>query len=318
MDLTLHLIINNQAGSGNGKKVAHTITTALTDKKYSFQTYPTMHQGHAVSLAQDLATTTLRPWTPEFSQESFPLLVVIGGDGTLHEVVNALADFDQIPLGYLPGGSGNDFARGIGLSRDPLQALEHLLNLTEPQSYHLLAYQEALTHTSGLVTNNIGLGIDAAIVASANTSQSKQTLNKFNIGFLTYFFTALNILFKQPGFPLTLQLNGMSHTFNNAFLCTITNHPYFGGGVSIVPTANIKQANMDVIIVERINLWKIFYLISLILRKKHLGTKHVHHFTTNELTISSPSKQAIHTDGEVITPQAAEFSVHSTSRLFWL
>ena len=62
-------------------------------------------------------------------------------------------------------------------------------------------------------------------------------------------------------------MNGKQYTFNRAFLCTVTNHPYFGGGVSIMPTANPRKAVVDLVVVERINIFKILWLIFLLLRQ---------------------------------------------------
>lgn len=61
-------------------------------------------------------------------------LITVGGDGTLNEVINGISDFSRIVLGILPIGSGNDFARGMGISRDTLANLEQILDLIESDS----------------------------------------------------------------------------------------------------------------------------------------------------------------------------------------
>ena len=69
-------------------------------------------------LTKELAETTLLPWSEDLDVSTFPILVVLGGDGTLHNVINSLLPYDStIPLSYIPCGSGNDFARGVGLSK---------------------------------------------------------------------------------------------------------------------------------------------------------------------------------------------------------
>ena len=64
-------------------------------------------------MTKELAETTLLPWSEDLDVSTFPILVVLGGDGTLHNVINSLLPYDSaIPLSYIPCGSGNDFARG--------------------------------------------------------------------------------------------------------------------------------------------------------------------------------------------------------------
>lgn len=90
----------------------------------------------------------------------------------------------------------------------------------------------------------------------------KKALNKFKLGSLSYISSIIHVFFKQKGFPILVEMNGKQYTFNRAFLCTVTNHPYFGGGVSIMPTANPRKAVVDLVVVERINILKFCGLFS--------------------------------------------------------
>ena len=318
-DFIYHLIINRNAGSGNGAQAAQAVINDLKKRQLPFETYATDYQGHAFELTNHLLATTLKPWKAEDDLDlPFPLLVVLGGDGTLHEVINALGDFPDIPVAYLPAGSGNDFARGVAIPLLPLKALEQLLAIKEPQLVNLISYHELIQDEKGLATNNIGIGVDAAIVAKSNSSKAKATLNKFKLGSLTYLFSAISVLFKQSGFPVLIEANGQEHPFKKTFLCTTTNHPYFGGGVAIAPTADIKRPELELILVERINLFKIFHLITQLLQKKHLGSKHVHHFKSKQLRIISTTSQFGQADGEELGLRPFDMQFSTTSHLFWL
>ncbi|MBP1039851.1 diacylglycerol kinase family lipid kinase [Vagococcus sp. BWB3-3] len=318
MQLELHLIINRHAASGNAAKSADLVLSALDNKQISYKDYSTDYPGHAIDITRELLKTTLTPWPDKKANSRFPLLVILGGDGTLHEVVNALDQHFHIPIAYIPCGSGNDFARGVSLSRDPLMALEHLLEITEPQPYHVLHYLENIQEEEGYATNNIGIGIDAAIVARSNVSASKQTFNKFKLGSLSYLYTAIQVLTKQKGFPLMVEVNGKSVGFDNAFLCTTTNHPYFGGGIAIVPEADVKSKAIDLVVVERIHLLKLFRLIGQLLKRKHMSSPYVHHFKSQNIRIVSTTSQFGQADGEELDSRPFDIQFTTVERLFWL
>ena len=83
-----------------------------------------MITGHATDLARKISSLP----------EDRIYLITVGGDGTLNEVINGITDFSRIVLGILPIGSGNDFARGMGISKDTLSNLEQMLDLIESAS----------------------------------------------------------------------------------------------------------------------------------------------------------------------------------------
>ncbi|MEI5995172.1 diacylglycerol/lipid kinase family protein [Candidatus Enterococcus mansonii] len=313
-----YLVINGNAGGGTGRKTAVKIIKQLQTANIDYTTFYTDHAGHEIEIAQNLAENTLIPWSEELDTDLFPLLVVLGGDGTLHSILNALQAFDpKIPIGYIPCGSGNDFARGVGIARQAENAFLQLLKADAPQEIQVITYDESIQDESGLAVNNIGIGLDGAIVQAANTSTSKHALNKFNMGSLSYIFSILKVLFTQKGFPILVEMNGKNLEFDRAFLCTITNHPYFGGGVSIAPIANPRKPVMDFVLVERINIFKILWLIILLIQKKQMDSKYFHHYQSSKFRIVSTLPQYVHADGEILGKRSTDISFGTEVRLFW-
>ena len=110
-------IVNPNAKTGLGYQVWSSLEAILKEKSVNYQVFFTKYQKHATRLAQKL------------TQESgAKTLIVLGGDGTINEVINGIEDLTDTVLGYIPIGSSNDFARGMGLSTDPIQALKHILS----------------------------------------------------------------------------------------------------------------------------------------------------------------------------------------------
>ncbi|MGM0123306.1 hypothetical protein IGI37_000672 [Enterococcus sp. AZ194] len=322
MQFHYHFLINPTAGSGSAEKIVKRIIELTSQRGFPYTTYFTEYAGHEQRIAEQLAQNTLIPWKSEHLADldetsSYPLLVVIGGDGTLHQVVNAFYRLNvEIPVAYIPAGSGNDFARGIGLPKEAEKAFWQIVKTPFPREVSMITYDEKIQDEQGVVINNVGIGLDAAIVHATNDSATKKRLNKYNLGSLAYIVSIIKVLFTQKGFPIMVEINGQQMNFAKAFLCTTTNHPYFGGGVAIAPTANAEKNQLDFVLVERINIFKIFWLILLLLRKKHMESKHFHHFTGNKLRIVSTMPEYGQADGEVMGSRS--FDIHFALKKQWI
>lgn len=316
------LLINQVSGNGNGQKVGTIIQNLLEEQKMSYESYYTEYAGHEANLTKELVATKLVGWNTkikaDYADKPYPLLVVIGGDGTLHQVLNQLYRMDKkIPVSYIPGGSGNDFARGIKLPRDPQKAFWAIQRAKEPKIVNTLTYEEKIQNETGLAINNIGIGLDAAIVAATNDSKTKKTLNKYNLGSFAYMASIVKVLFTQKGFPILLEVNGEQRSFKKAFLCTTTNHPYFGGGVAIAPMAKATASDLDLVVVERISMIKIFGLIIRLITNKLTTSKHYHHFTGHKLRIVSTVPEYGQADGEVMGIRPFDITFSTYPQLIW-
>lgn len=314
--MNLHIIANPFSGSGNGHKTLTTTKNYLTQQNVPFHIYETHYAGHEKELVKTLVKEALTDW--EHQADTFPLLTVIGGDGTLHQVLNAIQDYPNIPIAYIPGGSGNDFARGAGIPLNTKQAIDNIIQLDIPKSINLLQAMDEDNKTLS-VLNNVGIGLDAFIVSTANQSAAKKRLNQYGLGSLSYLFAAIKVLFQQKSFPIAFTLdNKETISFDKAYLCTTTNHPYFGGGIALDPTASLLDDEFSLVIVEKINLFKIIFLAMQLLNKKHLGSKHVHHFKGKSLNISSIAPEHGQVDGEALGQRSYQLQFELKERLMWI
>ena len=157
-------IVNPNAKTGLGYQVWSSLEAILKEKNVNYQVFFTKYQKHATRLAQKL------------TQESgAKTLIVLGGDGTINEVINGIEDLDGTVLGYIPIGSSNDFARGMGLSTDPVQALKHILS---PEHFTYINIGTAMyAGKTRRFAVSSGLGFDAGVCHQVYVSKLKKLLN---------------------------------------------------------------------------------------------------------------------------------------------
>ena len=116
-----HFIVNNTSGGGRSKRVWEELQNYLLEHEIRYKAHFTEYEGHAKKLADRVC---------DIDREKV-YLIVVGGDGTLNEVLNGMHDFEKIRFGYIPTGSGNDFARGMKINGTPTENLERILQAEE-------------------------------------------------------------------------------------------------------------------------------------------------------------------------------------------
>jgi diacylglycerol kinase (ATP) len=139
------------------------IEKRLNEKNVHYCVRFTQKSKHAALLVQEL-----------ISKENVTVIVAVGGDGTIHEVINGLVN-TNIPLGIIPAGSGNDFARGLGIPLKHDKALERILN-GNPKIIDIGYVNSTYFCT---VT---GIGFDGEVAHTTNVSIHKKLLNFLRMG----------------------------------------------------------------------------------------------------------------------------------------
>lgn len=310
-----YLVTNPQAGNGKGKKTEQKIVRQLKKQNIPFITYESAYQGNIKKIVAELADKCLVPF-PFIQKNNIPLLIILGGDGSLHEAVNSLYQKNpDIPIGYIPCGSGNDFARGAGISRKPEIALKQILDALQPKKIPLIHYTSS--DQSGYFFNNMGIGLDASIVEFAAKSKVKERFNQFKIGSLAYVSSLFHALSKQSAFPVTLKSEEKAYHFQRTLLLTVTNHPFFGGGIMIAPHAKIMNPYMEVVLIEKPTFLKLCYLLPLFFSRKHLASPDVFHLKTKRLSIDCPIIETIQTDGEILPKKSYHFELKMKNFSLW-
>lgn len=305
----LEIILNYHAGNGQAKNTCRKVTNFLDQINYSYTIHPTQKDGDAVRIAKLLA-----------NEHQLNKIVVIGGDGTLNQAVNGvrLSSYPETPLGYIPGGSGNDFARGIKLSiKNPVILMQAILSMQQPRTINI--GKAIAKDKTRYFINNIGIGFDASTVYYTNHSERKELLNRLRLGTLSYFTNLLKVIKFQKGFGLDVEYLDQKKHFKSAYIVVATNHPYFGGGFAIDPTANPFNNHLNLVVVKKITGMTFVKLLSKLLTNgSHLQDKNVWHIETSQFSLRNYTKQHGQMDGEELAQHEFNFNFEVDYHQFWL
>lgn len=288
----VHLLVNLKSGSNKGAKALKEIEAALKKEKLAYNIQISTYPGQLVPIATKTANEI---------NNNYECIVVVGGDGSLNQALNGVKNslHPDTPPAYFPAGTGNDFARAAKLQNNPLKFIKKIKNHPTVTNVDCGRYQDLLTGEEKYFVNNLGIGFDAFVVNKTNHSKLKTKFNKINIGNLTYGINIAQALKGQDNFKVKILTNEHTYSYDHAYLVTTTNHPYFGGGVPILPIANIYNHKLDIAIVEKPNLAKFLYLFSkLLLNGSHMQSKQFHYFEANKIEVETYQAEYGQLDGE--------------------
>lgn len=281
-----YFIVNPVSRSGQGMEIWKQTERMLKRKNLPYEVSFTKYRGHGTKLARTLAAPA-----------AGHTLVIIGGDGTVNEVLNGLPLDHSITLGYLPVGSGNDFARGICLPSDPQKALDVIL--TSKKSHAIDVGTVKTAKRTARFSISSGLGYDAAICYEASHTRMKKLLNKLHLGSLIYAYVAIKLLFTFRPADMDLLLDGSRrYHFKNVYFITGMNLQYEGGGFRFCPAASARDGALDYLIVHNMSKLKILLLFPTAYFGRHTHFRGITILRGKEMCVHSTRPYMIHRDGE--------------------
>ncbi|RDW15913.1 diacylglycerol/lipid kinase family protein [Oceanobacillus chungangensis] len=301
-------IINPRAGNGRAKHIFSQITKSNLYQKFESTYYFTKYPGHAEEIANQI-----------LEDPKLESIIVIGGDGTIHEVLNGLAN-SSVPVAFIPGGSGNDFARGCNIKGSPLEVLRDIINRdSSSKPYWIGNYRQDQQPNRNFV-NSIGFGFDAQIADTVNKSVYKNILNRLGIGTFSYVIALIQVLIRFKPMMVNININQKQRKLTNCWMVTTGNHPYYGGGMKIIPNAKIQPNILPVLIIHDISKWKVLSLFITVFFGKHLMFKEVEVLETTGFTIDSDQEIFFQVDGQtgtckscIITKQTEPVNLQGTN-----
>ena len=279
-DRRVKLIFNPHADNGRGWRVAASLQATIErfgGAEWTGTEYPT----HASELAGQAA------------REGFDLVVAVGGDGTVHEVINGLMQVtaaERPVLAAVPIGSGNDFCYNVGLPTDPDQAI--LLAFSgAPKAVDLGMVRDGAGRIE-YWDNSLGIGFDAATVINSRTITRLQ-------GLAMYLVAVVQTILKDHVAPRMRITTDTENIDRELLMLTMCNGGREGGGFMLAPDARPDDGILNYVMVEYVSRPMMFRMIPEFMRGTHARFKEVHLGSFRQLKLVADRPLLIHTDGEV-------------------
>ncbi len=217
----------------------------------------------------------------------YDLIIAAGGDGTLNEVVNGMAEKPNLPpLGVLPLGTTNDFARAMGIPK------------YWEESCDLIIQQQSRLIDLGKANDRYFINIAGGGTLTELTYEVPSRL-KTMMGQLAYYLKGIEKMASLSPTELVIRANGQELIHDEFMLFLIANTNSVGGFEKLAPDARIDDGLFDVIALKKCNLAELIRLVTLALRGEHLQDKKVVYFRTNEMEVTSPGHVQLNLDGEL-------------------
>ena len=287
-------IVNPTAGAGKTAKKWPQIMGLLKHIGLRFEHDLTEAPGHAVELAR-LAV-----------KKGCELVVSVGGDGTINEVVNGLYDSGSIGdvlLGIISTGTGGDYVRTVGVPRPYEEACQCLMRPRKlVVDLGAIEYMNNGMMTRRLFVNFAGLGFDAEIVR--RTTQEFKALGS-TASYLAGLFATL-LFYKNK--EISVILDGEAEERR---ICSVimNNGKYGGGGMLTAPDADLEDGFLDVLIIGDLSRPDLLWSLPRIYKGTHLTHPKVTMRRAREVEIRSAHQLCLQADGELLGEAPARFHV---------
>lgn len=285
-----HFIVNPNACCGRGVRIWKKLERQLDSANIEYEAHLTKQQGDAKRFARELTEGMKEP----------KMIVAVGGDGTVNEVLDGISFGGPITFGYIPAGSGNDLARSLKISKNPYRALKKILN---PRYHKLLDYgvvsygEDVISYRRFMVSS--GIGLDAAICHNILHSRLRCVLNRLHFNGLSYILIGIRQLLCAKSVKGYILLDGVQKVeFNHIYFISAHIHPYEGGGFKFAPKADYSDGKLAVCVVNGSSRRKLIPVLAGARLKKYGRHPGIRNFECRELVIHTDKPLAVHVDGE--------------------
>jgi diacylglycerol kinase (ATP) len=283
--LHAHVIVNPAAGRGAARRAESVVARAFHTQGWAVDLVRTEGPGHGQELAEHAA------------REGARHVVAVGGDGTVHEVANGLLRSDtDAALGVVPVGSGNDFAKIVGVyGHDPGRAVARLVTATSQRF-------DAGRVLDEWFVNSVGFGFGPAVVQTRNRMANLRGFFSYLVPIVRTFFT-----FEPPVFEVAAP--GFRER-GYMMMIEVCNGTTAGGSYRFAPDADPADGKMDVCLIRRVSLPRFLLAIPRVMRGTHTSMREVAMIKTAKLVVRSPERPlVVHVDGELREPGTNECTV---------
>ena len=280
------LIVNPEAGSGKTMKVLPQIENILRTKKVEYEFHFTQEPRHATELVKEIGS-------------KFDVIVSVGGDGTINEVINGLPDF-KIPFGMIPIGTGNDFARSCSI---PYNSIEEAIQILMNHDVKNIDVGEV---NGRKFINVLGMGFEGQVNWNARKIE-------FIKGAFRYILAIAYTLIAYKRIPIKLTLDKKTLD-DGIYLISVGNGWNVGGGLQLTPKAKLDDGVFDVCYVKEIKRWRIITNFSKLLKGTLPELDEVEIFQAKRIKVESPEFIPFHFDGEIFEEKCKKLDIKIHSK----
>ncbi len=297
---TWFVIVNPAAGNGRGLDSFPQISRLLREARIVYDPVFTEHKAHAT----ELTVTAVR--------EGYRRIIVVGGDGTLHEVVNGLFIQQEVPpsevlLAMIAVGSENDWVRSFGISERPADAVQAIAcGCSFLQDVGVVSYEEAHYRQSRYVANVAGAGFDAYVTRRLTHLRNKGRTSRWrHLRSIIHSF----FLYKSTGVKVWVD----DRLVYNDLLLSIAIGvcKYNGGGLQPLPDAVADDGQLDLVLIRPIHFWHILFRFRYLFNGGIYRIRHILKARGSRIRIESSPEIAVEADGELLGGSPLEFSVRN-------
>jgi len=282
MQRKVKIILNPMADMGNAWRIARDLRS-ITEQHGGVDWSGTVYPGHAIELAR------------QAGEQGYEMVIAMGGDGTVHEVVNGLMQTPEEKrptLGIVPAGSGNDFAHGVNISTTPNEALTYALN-GEASRVDLGVMIDEHGHRE-YFDNTLGIGFGAIVTIRSHRLPILR-------GFLMYLTAVLQAIIVDHN-PIRMQIETDTEKWEQGVIYLILcNGPREGGGFLIAPEAKIDDGILHYALIRDVSRPMMFRIVPEVMKGTHGRFKEVKMGTCKTFSLTADRPLYIHADGEIFS-----------------
>ncbi|MDP8227458.1 MAG: diacylglycerol kinase family lipid kinase [Candidatus Celaenobacter polaris] len=269
------IILNPFAGKGKAFKCVRTIEKYFTKFNMPYEIVLTNCSRQAIDFAHEAVI------------QGVENIIAAGGDGTINEVVNGIMKSgypENVNLGVIPIGGGNDFAKNLDLPYKLLDIVQiikdnhiQLVDIGQIEDYYFI--------------NTLGVGFDAQVAIS-------YTKNKWLNGFPGYIYAVMKALIRKDSYYVTVTINGETFT-QDALFVTVGNGICCGSRFYLTPDAKIDDEEFDFCIIDKLSRRKIMKFIPKAVKGTHTELAAAHMYKGKEILIEAQRELPLYLDGEI-------------------
>lgn len=284
------IIVNPLGGKGKSLKAQKAAEKIFAERGVEYTVHNTEYAGHATELAREL------------SRKPEAKILVFGGDGSFNEVLNGIENFENVTLGIVPCGTGNDFVRASGHPIKIKEAIDLILKDN-------VGYIDYIDVGSRRCLNVAGAGMDVDVLL-------RYAAMKAFRGKLKYYASLIDTLIHVKWHKLRLTIDGKTMD-KSVFMIGVGNGTCIGGGMPICPDAKVDDGLLSVVIVNEMKKSRIPVELPGFLSGKHVKKDYTEVYSAKEVTVEVLDDGKIELDGEVIDDKILECKVvHNVLKVY--